>query len=763
MIIAIALIRNIVGAYIKYFAFAILFVTNLFSQTSYNDISIYDVTWDTPSKDFTGSMPTGNGDIGLNVWVEESGDVVFLIGKTDTYDENSTLLKLGRIRIRFTPNPFSGDAYFSQTLDLNKSEIIIKEGNWLGIRIWVDANHPVINVETTGKQKYQQEIILETWRDSVKQMQNTQVSDLFKNLYAPDLYPTYTYPDVFEKTESTLMWYHQNQKPDNDGYEINLKLQGMEDAIENHLHPLQNRIFGAAMEGENLKPVDGKKLVSAKNGNKFSFSIYALTLHPSTIDEWKGRLNEIINSHKKIDKEKASIEHSRWWNDFWNRSKLQITGTDKESDSTAFMVSRAYNLCRYMNACGGRGSLPIKFNGSIFSYGEKDNPDYRRWGGPGFWFQNQRLIYYPMFAQGDFDLMQAWFNMYRDILPLQKERTKKFFNHDGAFFPETITFWGAEVSGHYGWTPFAERNCPLAECTYLTFYWQSSIEQMLMMYDYFEYTQDTSVTKNILIPHAEEIIKFYNLHYQLDNQKRIHFGPAQSLETYHVAVNPLPEIAGLNYTLNKLMLMPQSLSTENLRRGCAYILKHLPDVPIQEKNGEKFLVPAQIWDMKMNIENPELYAVFPYRIYGIGKPDIETAKNTFFKRIHKEDVCWYQNAVDAALLGLIDTAKNFVINRTTPKNYSDSRFPVMWNAFNDWIPDVDHGGNLQLALNYMLLQCEGKEIRLLPCWPDNWNVEFKLHAPYNTIIEGNFVNGRFEYLYVTPEERRKDITPQLED
>jgi len=356
---------------------------------------------------------------------------------------------------------------------------------------------------------------------------------------------------------------------------------------------------------------------------------------------------------------------------------LQITGVNGKFDSTVYRVSRAYNLCRYMNAGAGRGAIPIKFNGSIFTYGNKDNPDYRRWGGPGFWFQNQRLIYWPMLAQGDFDLMQPWFKMYQEMLPLQKARTRKFFNHDGAFFPETLTFWGAEVSGHYGWTPFKDRKSPLAECTYLTFYWQNGIEQMHMMYDYFEYTQDTLFAKNILLPHAEEVTRFYELHYQLDNHGKIHFGPAQSLETYHVAVNPLPEIAELQYTLQKLLSLPASWLTEIQKTRWQYLLAHLPPVPVQEKNGQKFLVPAQLWDMKMKVENPELYAVFPYRLYGLGKNEIDIAINAFLKRIHKADYCWNQNAVDAALLGLVDSTMNFVINRTTPPNYSDSRFPTM--------------------------------------------------------------------------------------
>jgi hypothetical protein len=57
----------------------------------------------------------------------------------------------------------------------------------------------------------------------------------------------------------------------------------------------------------------------------------------------------------------------------------------------------------------------------------------------------------------------------------------------------------------------------------------------------------------------------------------------------------------------------------------------------------------------------------------------------------------------------------------------------------------------------MLMQTDGKKILLLPAWPKEWNASFKLHAPYNTTVEGQVVNGEVIDLKVTPESRRKDI------
>ena len=48
-------------------------------------------------------------------------------------------------------------------------------------------------------------------------------------------------------------------------------------------------------------------------------------------------------------------------------------------------------------------------------------------------------------------------------------------------------------------------------------------------------------------------------------------------------------------------------------------------------------------------------------------------------------------------------------------------------------------------------------IRLLPAWPKEWDVDFKLHAPCRTVVEGSVRGGEVRELKVTPESRRKDV------
>lgn len=700
----------------------------------FNDLDHYNVVWDSPSSDASGSMPLGNGDLALNVWVEPTGDVLLLIAKNDAWDENSTNLKLGRVRINLSPVRV---APFRQTLLLRTGEIEIHLGS-VRLRIWVDADANIACIEANGDSKFSMTASLEIWRTHEYTIK-TQTGDLFRDLSGNDPYPTVVSPDHVLSKDDRIVWCHHNGPRANDGFAINMKLQGLGGFIDRMPHPLLGRTFGAAMFGDGFEHEDEKTLRSPLAVSHRLF-IHALARHQTTIDAWKTAMDEQIGRMKP---DRAA--HERWWSEFWNRSWIFTSDED---------VTRGYILQRFMNACAGRGPIPIKFNGSLFTVGKPEDPDFRRWGGPGFWFMNMRLVYWPMLACGDFDLIRPWLKMYLDMLPMQRHRTSVYYRHGGAHYPETITFWGAEVSAHYGWTPFEQRATPEAECAYIRYYWSGAIELVLILWTYYTQTRDEAFLREYLLPIADAVTEFFDLHYPRDASGKIRFEPAQALETWHEAMNPLPEIAGLRYVLPKLIELPVE---ETLTSRWKRMLGELPPMPMGEKDGKRIVLPAERFDKKKNTENPELYCVFPYRLLGVGKPDLELARDTFAAREHKSHDCWSQDDVQMALLGLTGQAKDFVTKRASHASHSDSRFPAFWNAFKDWLPDMDHGGVLQLALQSMLMQCEGRQILVLPAWPAEWDADFKLHAPEQTIVEGKIRGGKVEQLRVTPESRRADV------
>jgi hypothetical protein len=197
-------------------------------------------------------------------------------------------------------------------------------------------------------------------------------------------------------------------------------------------------------------------------------------------------------------------------------------------------------------------------------------------------------------------------------------------------------------------------------------------------------------------------------------------------------------------------------------------LNQLPPIPIGttargklppgghgDSEGKKTILPAQEYGLPKNHENPELYTVFPYRLYGVGKPDLLLGQDTYTARLFPFGKCWGQDGVESAILGLTSEAKRVVAEEFT--SHGNQSFPWFWSKNSDWIPDMDNGGAGMMTLQVMLLQCDGKRIQLLPAWPPDWTADFKLHAPYQTTVEGRVEHGRISQLKVTPKQRAKDV------
>ena len=83
----------------------------------------YNVVWATPSKDATGVMPVGNGDVATGVYALEEGDLYLLLAKNDAFNFNCDIYKIGRVRISLDPNPFKAGKPFRQVLDLPTGSI----------------------------------------------------------------------------------------------------------------------------------------------------------------------------------------------------------------------------------------------------------------------------------------------------------------------------------------------------------------------------------------------------------------------------------------------------------------------------------------------------------------------------------------------------------------------------------------------------------------------------------------------------------------
>jgi hypothetical protein len=473
------------------------------------------------------------------------------------------------------------------------------------------------------------------------------------------------------------------------------------------------------------------------------------------VNQWLTEAQHGLDAARSISVATRRAAHEKWWADFWDRSRIHITGSDD-----ALAVSRACALQRYVTACAGRGRYPIKFNGSLFTVpfkGGPGNADYRRWG-PGYWWQNTRLPYYPMCAAGDFDLMEPLVRMYaRDLMPLFKYRTRRYLNHDGAYIPECIHFWGDMFTETYGWQPADQRQDKLQASGWHKWEWVSGLELAGLLLDRYEYTEDENRLEHDALPVAQEILTFFDQHYKTGPDGKLFMHPSQSLETWWDCVDPMPEIAGLHALTARLLALPERMTTMSQRAFWRQLQAKLPDLPTRRTDdGKMMLAAARSFKDKRNIENPELYAVFPFRLVAVGKPHLDWGIEALNRRTDRGPLGWRQDDVFMAYLGLADQAREYVVKRARSK-HAESRFPAFWGPNYDWVPDQDHGSILLKTVQAMLLQSDGRQIHLLPAWPKDWNAEFKLHAPLRTVVSGKVEGGRLVELNVHPESRRKDL------
>lgn len=739
-----------------------LFLSLILSAHAANDFTaLNDVTWHSLGTNENDSMPVGNGDLAANVWTETNGDLVLLIAKSDAWTESGKLVKPGRVRVQLTPNPFVGTTDFTQTLRLEDGSLEIKSGANL-VRVWVDANHPAIHIEAGLAQPATLQANLELWRTAKPDM-----SGMFE-LGGHRLPITFAADTVFPAAKNQIAWCHFN--PDS-VYPLTLQQEHLESVLNKYPDPLLHRCSGAALTGKNLVSVDDRTLKSAAPSRHLELDLIALTETPvDSAAAWQNDLDALVKKVEAVRLRSAFAAHREWWADFWNRSWLHVSGTPD-----ADKVSQGYIMQRYMLACSSRGAFPVKFNGGLFTVGhdlaknqkaddQDHSPDFRAWGN-SYWNQNNRLLYWPLLTTGDFDLIKPWFAMYLNALPLARDRTQIYFHHDGAALPETMLFWGLPNLNDFGW------NNPTTQLqsVWQRYHIQGTLEVAAQMLDEYDLTQNADFARTNIIPFADAIVTYYGVHWPRDAAGKIHMAPAQSLETYQLdAENPTPDIAGLKSVLPRLLALPETLTTAEQRANWEKILNDLPPIPtgttaegklpplgVGDPDGKPTILPAEKYGPTKNGENPELYVAFPYRLYGVGKPDLTLALNTFAARRFHQDTCWGQDGTQAAVLGLTEVAKKAAIAEFT--DYGDEQFPWFWKAGHDWIPDFDNGGSGMITLQNMLMQCDGQRIQLLPAWPKDWTADFKLHAPFQTTVEGHVENGKVTDLKVTPAARAKDV------
>jgi len=693
-------------------------------------------------------MPCGGGDIGMNVWVED-GDVLFYLSRSGCFDENNTLLKLGRFRIHLS-KPFALSS-FRQQLVLKDGYVQVTDGQkW--VQIWADVNKPVVHVEVSiEKELTDVDVTYESWRTHDREITHRERFQTSYKFSAPQGLTTKR--DSIIAATDGLTFVHQNGEQTI--FDVTVTQQQM-DAVKDRLYnPLKNLIFGGRLHGDQFvlkgttqgryasSDYQGWTYSSKRPAQRHAFTI-ALATKQGSFADWLSLLSE---TERQIQTKRDWKQTRDWWHQFWQRSYVEM----KEGT-----LARNYTLFRYMLGCNSRGGWPTKFNGGLFTfdpeYVEKApeyrlTPDYRNWGGGVHTSQNQRLVYWPMLKNGDFDMLCPQLDFYLRIYPNAEERSRLYWGHEGACITEQVENYGLPCYPEYGtkrpagFDPGVERNA------WLEYEWDTCLEFCMMALEAHRYS---GMNIDRYLPMIRSCLRFFDEHYQylanmrgakrLDGNGKLVLYPGSGGETYKMAYNSTSTIAALRTVAEAI--------------GDTALLGRLPDITIRDGK----IQPALHYERVNNTETMQLYPVFPWRMYGIGRPNLDIARNTYLNDSlaiqFRSHVGWKQDLIWAACLGLTDEAKRLL---ELKMGNGPHRFPAFWGPGFDWTPDHNWGGSGMIGMQEMLMQEAGNKIYLFPAWPREWDVRFKLHASDNTIVEAELQGGKVVNVKVTPQSRQQDI------
>jgi hypothetical protein len=763
--------------------FSLLIITAV-SAAEPNWLTPYQVTWTSPSQNAGESMPCGGGDIGMNVWVE-NGELLFYISRSGTFDELNGFPKLGRVRVKLDPNPLDKGESFEQKLNLQEGHVsIIAKKNDLSteIKVWADVFSPVVHVDIQSNQNTKANFTYENWRLSERELKNSE-KEACRSWLGTKAKAVLGKDEVFFTKGGQVEFYHQNRNTGT-GFDLCVEQQGLTKVKDRMFNPLKDLIFGGKMTGTNLIPDGttqgryghtdfiGRTLQSKKPAKEHHLQLVLHTQKASSVVEWEAGLN-LVRNQTPATFAKARKATVAWWNQYWNRSYIRIDENQNNTASKPWQVGRNYQVFRYQLGCNAFGSYPTKFNGGLFTYDPEfvegnrtESPDFRRWGGGSFTAQNQRLVYWPMLKSGDFEGMKPQFDFYLQSLRNAELRTEVYWGHPGASFTEQMENFALPVGFEYSWKRPVNFDPGVEYNDWIEHTWETVFEFCQMILDVEQFTgKDISE----YIPLIESSLTFFDEHYQylsrqrttksLDSEGHLVLYPSTAAETYKVAYNSVTAVCGLRGVTTRLLALDSTkYLTAESRKHWQQFLTRIPPIYFREMNGHKVIAPAKSFERINNTEIPQLYPVYPWGIYGVGKPDLQIAIDTWRYGIEREDQkhfqSWHQDNIFCARMGLTEEAADLAI-----KKLGDSRrrFPTFWGPGNDWVPDHNWGGSGMIGLQEMLMQTDGKTILLFPAWPKDWDVTFKLNAPYNTVVEGALQDGQLVNLTVTPESRRLDV------
>jgi hypothetical protein len=293
---------------------------------------------------------------------------------------------------------------------------------------------------------------------------------------------------------------------------------------------------------------------------------------------------------------------------------------------------------------------------------------------------------------------------------------------------------------------------------------------------YWRASGDEAFGREQFYPFLKEILAFFMSYAKKGDDGRYHLAPVNALETWWQAQDDMADICGLHHFLPRAIEWGQRYGegAATLARWQEF-LQNLAPVPVgrwtvsrefwqgihdHEHVTRAVLDPEGIFlaaaapgpdqTERHNMENPELYVIFPWGAVGMDSPprELRRAEETWEHRTWRyANNGWVQDAVQLARLGWGERAKQAQMDhagrhqRFPNGSFISAAAPFFHKLLTD-TPYFDTAGVHAAALNEMLLQGYDGVIRLAPAVSTEWSGRFRLHALDGFEVETCFERGQ---------------------
>ncbi|MGE5530525.1 MAG: glycosyl hydrolase family 95 catalytic domain-containing protein, partial [Bacteroidota bacterium] len=271
----------------------------------------------------------------------------------------------------------------------------------------------------------------------------------------------------------------------------------------------------------------------------------------------------------------------------------------------------------------------------------------------------------------------------------------------------------------------------------------------------YEYTGDEQWLREYAYPLLKGSLDFYLSYAKKGADGKYHLDPADAQESYWLVKDPAQDLAALRWGLPLAIRLSEKLKVDaQMRPRWQDLLDNLAPFPVDAERNmirEADLTPT---DERHNSENVADYAIYPFGVFGVGKPDWQLARSTFDNRpVQGMGNGWEPAAIAAARLGLGEEASKLLLAHVQMNMRGSA---AMWyspttTVYPNGQPDVpyyDTSGTDAQTLQEMLLQSQDGIIRLAPAWPERWQAQYRLHARGGFVVTADVDQGQVRYALI---------------